>query len=337
MTSSCCADTRQRAEQARERVAAILAPLGLQLHPDKTRIVSLAHGREGFDFLGFHHRLVESWKWRGRYYLNKWPSARAMASIRGKVRERTDRRYASADLGVVVGYLNPVLRGWGNYFRHGNSNRKFHAVDSYVPNGWPGWPASSTGSEEPTGTAGSTTVAPDPRRPPAHRNRRPTGCACLTMNDVGEPDEGEPQVRFDRGPLATATATTRPARNPRASAGYRTAHHRQASGLPHHGSTGGRWKRSSPGGALRFPGRCAENATTTAWAGTTLPNKLPPRQRSTLPDTRLLAFCARSGRALAPITGHSEPRHRAGHGRRRDACYRPVRGTGGAGTPPSMM
>ena len=104
--------TRQRAEQARERVAAILAPLGLHLHPDKTRIVSLAQGRDGFDFLGFHHRLVESWKWRGRYYLNKWPSARAMASIRAKVRQRTDRRFASADLGVVVGYLDPVLRGW---------------------------------------------------------------------------------------------------------------------------------------------------------------------------------------------------------------------------------
>ena len=124
--------TRQRAEQARERVAAILAPLGLQLHPDKTRIVSLAHGREGFDFLGFHHRMRKSWKRQGRYFLNKWPSARAMASIRGKVRERTDRRYASLDLGVVVGDLNPVLRGWGNYFRHGNSTGKFHAVDMYV-------------------------------------------------------------------------------------------------------------------------------------------------------------------------------------------------------------
>jgi RNA-directed DNA polymerase len=124
--------TRQRAEQARERVAAILAPLGLHLHPDKTRIVSLAQGREGFDFLGFQHRMRKSWKRRGRYYLNKWPSARAMASIRAKVRQRTDRRYASTDLGVVVGSLNPVLRGWGNYFRHGNSTRKFHAVDMYV-------------------------------------------------------------------------------------------------------------------------------------------------------------------------------------------------------------
>jgi RNA-directed DNA polymerase len=124
--------TRQRAEQARERVAAILAPLGLQLHPDKTRIVSLAHGREGFDFLGFHHQMVKSWRRRDRYFLNKWPSARAMASIRGKIRERTDRRYASFDLGFIVGDLNPVLRGWGNYFRRGNSSRKFHAVDMYV-------------------------------------------------------------------------------------------------------------------------------------------------------------------------------------------------------------
>ncbi|HEX4983150.1 MAG TPA: reverse transcriptase domain-containing protein [Ilumatobacteraceae bacterium] len=103
--------TRQRAEQARERVAAILALLGLHLHPDKTRIVSLTQGREGFDFLGFHHRMVESWKRRDRYFLNKRPSARAMASIRAKVRQRTDRRYASADLGDIVGSLNPVLRG----------------------------------------------------------------------------------------------------------------------------------------------------------------------------------------------------------------------------------
>jgi RNA-directed DNA polymerase len=124
--------TRQRVERARERVAAILAPLGLHLHPDKTRLVSLAQGRDGFDFLGFHHRLVKSWKWQGRYYLNQWPSTRAMDSIRAKVRDRTDRRYASASMEVTVGRLNPVLRGWGNYFRHGNSGRQFNAVDSYV-------------------------------------------------------------------------------------------------------------------------------------------------------------------------------------------------------------
>lgn len=124
--------TRQRAEQARDLAAAALAPLGLRLHPDKTRIACLREGEEGFDFLGFHHRMVKSWKWRDRYYLNKWPSAQAMASIRAKVRERTDRRYASLPMEVVVANLNPVLRGWGAYFRYGNSSRKFNAIDSHV-------------------------------------------------------------------------------------------------------------------------------------------------------------------------------------------------------------
>jgi RNA-directed DNA polymerase len=124
--------TRQRAEQARDLAASTLAPIGLRLHPDKTRIVCLRGGDEGFDFLGFHHRMVESWRRRGRWYLHKWPSNRAMASIRAKVRERTPRGYAGLDMAVVVENLNPVLRGWGNYFRYGNSSRQFNLIDSYV-------------------------------------------------------------------------------------------------------------------------------------------------------------------------------------------------------------
>jgi len=123
---------KERAEAAKSLAAAILAPLGLRLHPDKTRIVCLRQGEAGFDFLGFHHRMVESRKWRGRFYLQKWPSDRAMASIRAKVREHTARRYASRKLEDVVADLNPVLRGWGAYFRYGNSTRKFTAVDSHV-------------------------------------------------------------------------------------------------------------------------------------------------------------------------------------------------------------
>jgi group II intron reverse transcriptase/maturase len=123
--------SRQRAEEARRRIETVLAGLGLRLHPDKTRIVCLKGGEDGFDFLGFHHRKTES-KWANRRYLSKWPSARAMSSIRAKVRDRTDRRFASRDLRDVVADLNPVLRGWGAYFRYGNSNRKFAAIDSYV-------------------------------------------------------------------------------------------------------------------------------------------------------------------------------------------------------------
>jgi group II intron reverse transcriptase/maturase len=124
--------TRDRAEQARELAQATLGPLGLLLHPEKTRIVDIRRGAQGFDFLGFHHRMVESWRRPGRYWLNKWPSPRAMASIRGKVRDMTGPSRVGLDLGVVVEQLNPVLRGWGAYFRQGNSSAKFGAIDHYV-------------------------------------------------------------------------------------------------------------------------------------------------------------------------------------------------------------
>jgi len=124
--------TRERAVHAQELMDATLGRLGLHLHPDKTRIVDLRRGAEGFDFLGFHHRMVASWKRPGRFWLHKWPSPRAMASIRAKVRERTAPSRVGWDLKAVVDDLNPVLRGWGAYFRQGNSNAKFGAVDSYV-------------------------------------------------------------------------------------------------------------------------------------------------------------------------------------------------------------
>ena len=123
---------QEQAEEARELVAAVLDTLGLRLHPEKTRIAHLVRGAEGFDFLGFHHRMRESWKWRGRWYLQKWPSQRAMASIRGKIRDRTARRYARLPLEDTVENVNHIVRGWGNYFRYGNSAAKFSALDSYV-------------------------------------------------------------------------------------------------------------------------------------------------------------------------------------------------------------
>src|SRR4051812_12192660 len=124
--------TREQAEQARELVAAILDMLGLRLHPEKTRIARLARGAEGFTFLGFEHRMRESWKQPSRWYLQKWPSRQGMASIRGKIRARTERRYARLPLEWAVEDLNHALRGWGNYFRYGNSARRFAQIDSYV-------------------------------------------------------------------------------------------------------------------------------------------------------------------------------------------------------------
>ena len=123
--------TRKQAEAAREPVAAVLAELGLRLSPEKTRIVHLAGGAEGIDFLGFHHRMGRSRKDR-RWYLLRWPSARAMAQIRAKIRALTDRRRARLPLEWAVENVNHAVRGWGNYFRYGNCGAKFSAIDGYV-------------------------------------------------------------------------------------------------------------------------------------------------------------------------------------------------------------
>ena len=123
---------RVRAEEARRKVTEILRPLGLELNPDKTRIVCLTRGKEGFDFLGFHNHKVESRKWRGRFYLQKWPSAQAMKSAKTRVKAATERSQALLPIEDVVRNLNTMLRGWNEYFRYGNSGRKFAKLDSYV-------------------------------------------------------------------------------------------------------------------------------------------------------------------------------------------------------------
>jgi RNA-directed DNA polymerase len=124
------------ARAAQELAGQVLAELGLELHPDKTKVVDLREGREGFDFLGCHFRARVSGRMleRGvrRYYLQRWPSQRAMNRVRGKLKAKTGKGRASQDIREVIADLNPVLRGWGNYFRTGNAAKKFNQIDSYV-------------------------------------------------------------------------------------------------------------------------------------------------------------------------------------------------------------
>jgi RNA-directed DNA polymerase len=124
--------SRARAEEALRRAAAILAPLGLQFNQSKTKIVCLTQGKEGFFFLGFHNHKRQSKKWPGRWYLQRWPSERAMRSIRSKIKQATDRRHVGRPVEEVVGRLNLTLAGWCNFFRWGNSAKKFWDVDAYV-------------------------------------------------------------------------------------------------------------------------------------------------------------------------------------------------------------
>jgi group II intron reverse transcriptase/maturase len=129
---------REGVEEAERRVRIIFERLKLQLHPEKTRKVELAEGREGFDFLGCHlhkrmsGRVFEKTGAR-RYFLNRWPSTRSMKRVRARIHELTDRRAAGAkDVRVVIAQLNPVLRGWGNYFCTGNAGDRFNSLDTYL-------------------------------------------------------------------------------------------------------------------------------------------------------------------------------------------------------------
>ena len=130
-------DTKQAVLEALRRVGLILAHLGLALHPEKTRTVDLSEGREGFEFLGCHLRKRMSgpiWERRRKrvYFLHRWPSQRAMKRVRARIRELTPRARGHADLRGVIATLNPVLRGWGQYFRTGNAARQFGQLDDYV-------------------------------------------------------------------------------------------------------------------------------------------------------------------------------------------------------------
>ena len=129
--------TKKDCELAEARVRVILQRLGLELHPEKTRRVELYDGKQGFDFLGCHLHKRLSGKVLERsgerlYFLHRWPSQRAMQRIRSRVKQLTPRSRCHADIRDVIEQLNPVLRGWGNYFRTGNAAKRFNQLDTYV-------------------------------------------------------------------------------------------------------------------------------------------------------------------------------------------------------------
>lgn len=126
--------TASAAREAHRRVQAMLTRLRLELHPEKTRAVDLRRGREGFDFLGCTVRKRRSILRRPHcHFMQRWPSARAMKRVRERVHELTAVvGNPAGDVTEVITALNPVLRGWGNYFRTGNADDKFNHIDSYV-------------------------------------------------------------------------------------------------------------------------------------------------------------------------------------------------------------
>ena len=121
---------RHHAEALREVVSAVLAPLGLRLAPEKTRVV---HIDEGFTFLGFDIRRMRK-RGTSKQYVYTKPSKKAIQSIKDKVKAKTYRSTRSQDLDRMILILNRSLRGWANHFRHGVSAAAFSAVDNFTWN-----------------------------------------------------------------------------------------------------------------------------------------------------------------------------------------------------------
>jgi group II intron reverse transcriptase/maturase len=200
-------DTRAACARAEQRVRAIFARLGLELHPDKTRRVDLSRGCEGFDFLGCHLRKRMSgrlWARQHRrvYYLQRWPSARAMRRIRQRVKAATDRRACHRPLRDTIAQLNPVLRGWAAYFCTGNAAITFGQVDAHVACRLKRWLVQRHGRHLRPGDAAQWT--PEYFHPSgsiacaerfAIRWLRNAGVPM----PLGKPCAGNPHARFERG------------------------------------------------------------------------------------------------------------------------------------------
>ena len=120
--------SEEQAKEALKRVQEVMGWLKLKLHPEKTRIVHLRE--EGIDFLGCHLRMGESKRWKGRWYLYRWPSQRAMKQARERIRGIITA--LSSLRAAMFEKLSEFLRGWGQYFRTGNATEKFCAIDAYV-------------------------------------------------------------------------------------------------------------------------------------------------------------------------------------------------------------
>jgi RNA-directed DNA polymerase len=123
--------SRRDAERALASARAVLeGELGLRVHPEKTRIV---HVDQGFEFLGYKiKRGIRRLRYReGGPDLYAYPRDRTIERFKNRVRRITTRRNPKK-LGGLLDELNPVIRGWGNYFRRAHVRRLFHRLDGWI-------------------------------------------------------------------------------------------------------------------------------------------------------------------------------------------------------------
>lgn len=120
--------SREDAEHLRAEIAQLVATeLKMTLAVDKTHIT---HIDDGFDFLGFHIRRKR--RGDGRLVVLTYPSKAALEAVKHKIKKATSRAASSHQLVSVLQKINPILRGWANYFRYGASKRTFNYLGYYA-------------------------------------------------------------------------------------------------------------------------------------------------------------------------------------------------------------
>ncbi len=112
-----------------EQAKKVLDRLGLTLNTQKTKIVNARE--ESFDFLG-HRFAAQPSKITGKLKTYYYPTPKAMKSVKTKIRDvvRKGQHWDLPDL--IKEKVNPILRGWGNYFKTGNSRKHFLSIANYT-------------------------------------------------------------------------------------------------------------------------------------------------------------------------------------------------------------
>jgi RNA-directed DNA polymerase len=122
----CVAGDRRHAEALVAETEQVIAPLGLTLSKEKTRVT---HIDEGIEFLGW--RIKRQQGRDGRPHVYTYPSKRSLAAVMAKVKQITRSDY-NQPLGQLLHRLNPVLRGWCAYLCSGVFSRTFNYLRAYA-------------------------------------------------------------------------------------------------------------------------------------------------------------------------------------------------------------
>ena len=133
ITCKSAAEARAAVDAARR----VLEQLGVELHPQKTRIV---HVQDGFEFLGYKIKRgkkklylpeskIRSQVRQGALYA--YPKEKSIRRFMDRVRQRTKRKLPLKTKELIE-ELNPLLRGWGEYYKHTHVRRLFHRLDGWI-------------------------------------------------------------------------------------------------------------------------------------------------------------------------------------------------------------